>query len=100
MLALILFAALREFLLYGRLLTDWQLLIPGNTQGAEQIRQVDEWFRFTRSQPAAFILLGLLIAFFNWARLWRHTPLRHNSEVPVKRARVTGALKGGDKQAD
>lgn len=97
LLALVLFATLRELLLYGAVFTDWQLLIPGNTNAMEQTSQVEAWFRFMALPPAAFILLGLLIALGNWLSVWKKTELRHHSDEPVTRARVTGALKGSGK---
>ena len=92
--ALLGFAMLRELLVSGTLFSDWALLMPASESLQPQARQqAGELFRFASLQPAAFILLGLVIAALRYTGLLREPPLENNSAEPVARARVTGRLK-------
>ena len=93
LLALVLFATVREWMLYGSVFNSWQLLLPGDASIDAVIQQPAVWMHFARLQPAAFILLALIIAAGNWAGLVRPDPLQNRSSTEVERARVSGALK-------
>lgn len=93
MLALVLFATVREWLLYGSVLNSWQLLLPGDEPAANMPQPPAVWTHFARLQPAAFMLLALIIALGNWTGLLRPDPLQNRSGTEVERARVSGALK-------
>lgn len=93
MLALVLFATIRELLLYGSVLNGWQLLLPGDSAAVTQAQEPPVWIPFARLQPAAFILLALLIGLGNWTGLLRPVPLQNRTTSEVERARVSGALK-------
>ncbi|MEQ8314716.1 MAG: Rnf-Nqr domain containing protein [Gammaproteobacteria bacterium] len=93
MLALVLFATVREWLLYGSVFNSWQLLLPGDVSAANRQQPPVVWMHFARLQPAAFMLLALIIALGNWAGLLRPDPLQNRRSTEVERARVSGALK-------
>lgn len=92
LLALVLFATIREFLLTGTLLSDWYLLLLQDSSLASSTLAHEEVFRFSKLQPAGFILLGLLIALANWTGILKSDPLQNRTTETVKRARITGRL--------
>ena len=85
-------AACRELLLSGTLLQDWQLLWPGRTETTAPA--ADKLIGFMALQPAAFILLGLLIAAKNAlaTRLPQPQDLKPGEVVKAKRARISVKL--------
>ncbi len=93
LLALLLFSCLREILISGVVFEQWQLLQPGSDLSAVTSSASSERFRFVRLQPAAFILLGLLIALGNRLNVWPGALDHQQKETQVARARVSGALK-------
>lgn len=94
LLALLLFAALREILLTGSLFQGWELLIPGEVVEADsKLDSRNSLFRFAALQPAAFILLGLLLATLRKFGKLDLAPPQHRTSTEVERARVTGRLK-------
>lgn len=95
LIALVLFSACRELLISASLLRNWQLLLPADSApGAAAGADIASFFRFAETPAGAFILLGLMIASFNF--LTRSTGgttgVRASEIVPAKRARVTGRL--------
>tara|TARA_B110000444_G_C18705446_1_gene531094 strand:+ start:278 stop:775 length:498 start_codon:yes stop_codon:yes gene_type:complete len=96
LLALILFAACRELLLSGTFFANWSLLLPTSGELSTMASTLNEsyFFQFANTQAAALILLGLLVALFNFlSQLRSSSPSNHSEEIaPVKRARVTGRL--------
>ncbi|MCG8414289.1 MAG: hypothetical protein MI746_08730 [Pseudomonadales bacterium] len=94
LLALVLFSVLREIFLTGSLFQGWQLLIPGESLPIEaNLDSRSSLFRFMALQPAAFILLGLLLAVLRKFGKLNNSPLLHREQNQAKRARVTGRLK-------
>ncbi len=94
LLALLLFSALREILLTGTLFQGWQLLIPGESLAfGANLDSRSSLFRFVALQPAAFILLGLLLAVLRKVGKQDDSPPLHREQGQVERARVTGRLK-------
>jgi electron transport complex protein RnfE len=90
------FAGIREFLVFGAIFRDLDLLItetgiPVDTALNSQSNQV---FSFGLLQPGAFILLALIIAAKRW--LDQHLPMAESANSQpidkVTRARVTGKL--------
>lgn len=94
--ALVVLSSLREFIGSGTLMANWQLLLPATTATAfnSESSTAGELFNFALLLPAAFILLGLLIAARNL--IDSHLQARQAAPIkdidPIKRARVTGGL--------
>lgn len=87
--ALLILSATRELLGTGQLLHDWQLLIPNHAQ--RMPTPSTEFYGFASKLPAAFIILGLLIAAKNvLGQLIK--PTKKVDSEPVTRARVTGRI--------
>lgn len=95
--AIMLVATVRELLISGSLLANWQLLLP--TAGGELATVTsniddDRFFRFANTQAGVLILLGLLVALLN--SLSQLLPSKSSDKTedmtPVKRARITGRL--------
>ena len=87
--ALLSLSAIRELLGTGQLMHDWQLLIPSDME--RMPTPGTEFYGFALKLPAAFLLLGLLIAAKNvLSQFIKPTP-KIDSE-PVTRARVTGKI--------
>ncbi len=94
LIALLLFAFIRELALTGSIFSDWRLLLP-RSEALEPLsrQQTGEWFQFSGLQPAAFILLGLLIAALRKLN-FLHIPEREVvNKGEIVRERVTGRLK-------
>ena len=96
LLTILLLAALREFIATGSILNDLQLLVPSPLLAVNDsaVLTTAEFFRFSELQPAALILLGLIVGFKNFidsrfARLREHEPEQVKPVKRVKRARVT-----------
>lgn len=96
LIALVLLSACRELLVSGTLFANWQLLLPTSSEFATMASTLDDtrFFRFANTQAGVLILLGMLIALFNFlAQLTSKSPIDSPEELtPVKRARVTGRL--------
>lgn len=93
--ALTLVSALRELLISGTLLTDWQLLLPAGSEKivAASVTDDPRFFRFANTQAGAFLLLGMLVAAVNLLAPRSDRFTDGSQEItPVKRARVTGRL--------
>lgn len=92
--ALLLFAFIRELMLTGCILCDWRLLLPRSESLEPSVRQqTGEWFQFSRLQPAAFIFLGLLIAGLRQFNLLQKPENQVVNAGEIVRERVTGRLK-------
>ena len=95
LLALLLVSGLRELLISGTLLTNWQLLLPA---GSEQVVLAGDpgeprFFQFANTQAGVLLLLGLLVALLNFlAPQTNRCTDSTDATTPVKRARVTGRL--------
>lgn len=94
LLAILLLALVREFIATGSILNDLQLLIPsplleGN---ASALAVTGELFTFAKMQPAALILLGLIIGIKNFidSRFINSDEGEMEDVKSVKRVRVTG----------
>ena len=96
LIALFLFAAVREALVSGTFFANWQLLLPASNEIATAASNLDDTrlFQFANTQAGAFILLGMLIALFNSLTQTTNSAAAAEAEevVPAKRARVTGRL--------
>lgn len=96
LIALLLVAACRELLASGTLFSNWQLLLPASNELETVASKLGDthFFRFANTQAGALILLGLLVAAFNFFALLRSSTAADEQEqaTPVKRARVTGRL--------
>ncbi|MBV55192.1 MAG: electron transport complex subunit RsxE [Gammaproteobacteria bacterium] len=94
--AIVALSSLRELIGRGTLLADWQLLLPVSQATAviSKGSNTTEYFDFALLLPAAFILLGLLIAGKNLidCKLNENAPVTAREIEPIKRARVTGGL--------
>jgi electron transport complex protein RnfE len=94
--ALVVLSSLREFIGSGTLMANWQLLLPATSAAAftSESSTVGGWFDFALLLPAAFILLGLLIATRNLIDSYLQTRLAlpTGATEAIKRARVTGSL--------
>ena len=92
--AIVALSSLREFIGSGALMADWQLLLPVSRAAAviSENSSASEVSDFASLLPAAFILLGLLIAGKNLI----DKKLKENTAAtdiePIQRARVTGKL--------
>ena len=92
--AIVALSSLREFIGTGALMADWQLLLPAYRAAAviSENSSASEVSDFASLLPAAFILLGLLIAGKNLI----DNQLKKNTAAtdiePIQRARVTGRL--------
>lgn len=92
--ALVAFACIRELLLTGTILSDWRLLLPrSETLEPLSRQQTGELFQFSGLQPAAFILLGLVIAGLRQLNFIKHAKNELRNEGEIARERVTGRLK-------
>ena len=92
--AIVALSSLRELISTGALMANWQLLLPAY-RAADVISETSsgsEVSDFASLLPAAFILLGLLIAGKNLI----DNQLKKNTAAtdiePIQRARVTGRL--------
>ena len=96
-LTIVLLAGLREFIAYGSILNNWQLLIPSSLiADNSQISIHDgQLFRFASLQPMALILLGTIVAAKNFADsiIAKRSNTQYEPIVAVQRVRVTGRLK-------
>lgn len=96
LIAIVLLSACRELLASGTLFANWQLLLPTSSEVATMASNIDEprFFRFADTQAGVLILLGMLVALFNFlAQLTNRSSIDNSEEpTPVKRARVTGRL--------
>jgi len=96
LIALVLFAALRELLISGTLFANWQLLLPASHELASVASKLNDtrFFRFADTQAGALILLGMLVALFNLLLQPMSSNAANEPEeiIPAKRARVTGRL--------
>ena len=94
LLAILMLATLREFIATGSILKDLQLLIPSPLLGENDsaLATTGELLRFAELQPAALILLGLIIGIKNFidSKLADFHETESENVKPVKRARVTG----------
>lgn len=88
LLALIIFSGLRELLATGSLLAGPEFMLIRNSTPTRS--------GFIEQAPAAFVLLGLLLAAKQWldSRLQRAQKPHPGSLQKVPRERVTGKLKG------
>jgi electron transport complex protein RnfE len=97
--AITLFSGLREFLVTGKLLANWKLLLPSasNLTNDFIILTDSPIFSFAGNQAGAFFLLGLVLALINFLRSFfkSNEKKQKNEIVPAKRARVTGRLTKG-----
>lgn len=95
--AIALFSGLREFLSRGKLLANWELLLPSASNFTNDfiIFTDSPIFSFAGSQAAAFFLLGLLLALINFLTnsFTSGEKKQKNEIIPAKRARVTGRLR-------
>lgn len=94
LLAILLVASLRELLIGGTVLANWQLLLPSSSTLAAAITPTDSksFFQFANTQSGVLLLLGMLIAALNFlSQLW-HSDAIAEEVTPAKRARVTGRL--------
>jgi len=96
LIALVLFAAVRELLISGTLFANWQLLLPASHELATVASKLNDtrFFRFADTQAGALILLGMLVALFNLLLQPTSSNAANEPEeiIPAKRARVTGRL--------
>ena len=92
--AIVALSSLREFIGSGALMADWQLLLPTYQAAAviSENSRATEVFDFILLLPAAFILLGLLIAGKNLIDNKLNENVPATDIKPIKRARVTGGL--------
>ena len=92
--ALLALTTIREFRTYGRLFHDGAALFTDTTAAAAQVGQLGQLFSFAASQPAALLLLGLVIAAAQQINLIvaakKANP--HSEITPASRARVTEKL--------
>lgn len=92
-LALAGFAALRELLIYGSLLADWQLLLPvTSATDMTPVTTPPVRIAFAKLAPAAFFLLALLLALRNLLQPQSAPTPDAETVTPVTRARVTGKI--------
>lgn len=97
-LALLVFALPRELLATGAVFTDLGLLAGADAAATGTTISTGP-AAFAASAPAAFLLLGLLVAAWHWfARAVPERQRATGSIEPAQRARVTGRLK--NKSAD
>ncbi len=94
--ALILLSSIRELLANGSLLENWQLLLPGSAESPtlREAKSPNSAFGFAAYQPAALIILGLLVAAWNVLST-TIIPAKFSDGtqvIPVKRERVTGKI--------
>lgn len=96
LLAIVLLATLREFVATGSVLNDWQLLLatPWLPEVNQSATTGSVIFSFANLQPAALILLGLIVAAKNMldSRFGFGSTAEKETVKPVTRARVTGSL--------
>ena len=94
--ALVVLSGLREYIGTGTLMSNWQLLLPTSISAGliEDSSSAGELFNFALLLPAAFILLGLLVAGKNLINdsLAGNRLEQAEEFEPIKRARVTGGL--------
>lgn len=92
--ALVGFAMAREWLGTGRVFMNAGILLPSPLQvGAAPVSAATpRLFHFALLSPAAFILLGLLLALKNAVTGNRPGPATDRPVTPVPRARVTGNI--------
>lgn len=94
--ALVVLSGLREYIGTGTLMSNWQLLLPTSISAGliEDSSSAGELFNFALLLPAAFILLGLLVAGKNLINdSLAGNRLEQAEDIePIKRARVTGGL--------
>lgn len=89
--AIVTLSAIRELLGNGSLLTNWQLLIPASDEILPN-ETGGKLLDFALLQPGALLLLGLLIALYNWLNKYVLSPVEPEIVKPVKRARITGRI--------
>lgn len=97
LLVIVVLGALREWLSYGSLFANMQLLVPGidsgiASSGVMPVESASVRFRFTLLAPGALICLGLLVALKN--TIDHRFPGRRSDTAAtantIKRVRVTG----------
>jgi len=88
-LAVLTLSFLRELIGNGSVFNGWQLLIPSYSDILPN-KTGGKLFDFVLLQPGAFLLLGLLIAVYNW--LHKHSGGNEEIVEPAERARVTGRI--------
>lgn len=94
LIALILFAAVREWTILGTIGSNWSLLSMHTLDGSAVPDQITlpDFFPFARLAPAALILLGLLLALRNLLLPPAREIVAHSQGKMVTRARVTGKI--------
>lgn len=95
LIAILLLAAIRELIINGRLLMNWDLLIATTASRSNDLiaGSANQLFGFASTQAGALILLGLLIALVNFLTGSLKTGKNQHQEVitPVKRARLSSS---------
>lgn len=95
LIAILLLAAIRELIINGRLLMNWDLLIATTTSRSNDLiaGSANQLADFASTQAGALILLGLLIALVNFLTNSLKTGKNQRQEVitPVKRARLSSS---------
>lgn len=93
LLAIVGFAAVRELIIRGQIGSDWALLVPNSlaATAGSGLTQLPDLIPFARLAPAAFILLGVLLALRN-ALPPLNKATTEQEFVRVTRARVTGKI--------
>lgn len=86
-LAVVVLSALRESLIFGRLLSDWALLTTGSDAATE-----NPLLPFAATPAAGFLLLAMLVAAIAWLQQTLRSQRSITAPDPAPRARVTEKL--------
>lgn len=89
--AILVLSTARELLGNATLLNNWQLLIPANNE-ILATETGGKLFDFFLLQPGALLLLGLLLALYNWLLSKLPGSVKSDKIKPAERARVTGRI--------
>jgi len=92
-LVIAIFSGVREWIIYGEILSSWSLLLPAAVPGEVDptLTNTSVRFPFARLAPGALILFGLLLALRN-ALHPVTTRVTTDEQTPVTRARITGKI--------